>query len=69
VNYYRTTHQSEWAMDIRFPRAEDLKRLYPLLLQHATTTFGSPDMLRFLGKRVGLDGQVPPSYNGELSSF
>ena len=68
VNYYWTTHQSEWAMDIRFPQAEDLKRLYPLLLQHAMTTFGSPDVLRFLGKRVGLDGQVPPSYHGELFS-
>jgi hypothetical protein len=68
VNYYWTTHQSETAVDIRFPRGEDLKRLYPLLLQHAMTTFGSPDVLRFLGKRVGLDGQVPPSYNGELFS-
>ncbi len=68
VNYYWTTHQSEWAIDIRFPQAEDLKRLYPLLLQHAMTTFGSPDVLRFLGKRVGLDGQVPQSYNGELFS-
>jgi len=68
VNYYWSTHQSETAVDIRFPRGEDLKRLYPLLLQHAMTTFGSPDVLRFLGKRVGLDGQVPPSYNGELFS-
>jgi hypothetical protein len=68
VNYYWSTHQSEWAIDIRFPQAENLKRLYPLLLQHAMTTFGSPDVLRFLGKRVGLDGQVPQSYNGELFS-
>ena len=68
MNYYWTTHQSETAVDIRFPRSEDLKRLYPLLLQHAMTTFGSPNVLRFLGKRVGLDGQVPPSYNGELFS-
>src|ERR1017187_2355064 len=42
VNYYWSTHQSESAIDIRFPQAEDLKRLYPLLLQHAMTTFGSP---------------------------
>ena len=68
VNYYWSTHQSEWAIDIRFPQAENLKRLYPLLLQHAMTTFGSPDVLRFLGKRVSLDGQVPQSYNGELFS-
>jgi DNA-binding HxlR family transcriptional regulator len=68
VNYYWTTHQSEWAIDIRFRLAEDLKRLYPMLLQHAMTTFGSPDVLRFLGKRVRLDGAVPLSYNGELFS-
>ena len=68
VNYYWSTHQSESAIDIRFPQAEDLKRLYPLLLQHAMTTFGSPDVLRFLGKRVRLDGQVPQSFNGELFS-
>jgi hypothetical protein len=68
VNYYWSTHQSETAIDIRFPRGEDLKRLYPLLLQHAMTTFGSPDVLRFLGKRVRLDGQVPQSFHGELFS-
>lgn len=68
VNYYWTTHQSEWAIDLRFPRQEDLKRLYPLLLRHALTTFGSPDVLRFLGKRARLDGQVPQSYSGELCS-
>ncbi len=68
VNYYWTTHQSEWAVDIRFPRSEDLKRLYPILVQHGMTTFGAPDVLRFLGKRIGLDGQVPQSYNGELFS-
>ncbi len=68
VNYYWTTHQSEWAIDIRFPRQQDLQRLYPLWLNHALTTFGSPDVLRFLGKPVRLDGQVPQSFSGELFS-
>lgn len=68
VNYYWTTHQSEWAVDLRFRRQEDLKGLYPVLLRHALTTFGSPDVLRFLGKRARLDGQVPQSYSGELFS-
>jgi hypothetical protein len=66
VNYYWTTHASEWAIDLRFPRQPDLKRLYPLLVQHGITTFSSPDVLRFLGKRVPLDGQLPPGYEGEL---
>lgn len=68
VNYYWTTHQSEWAMDIRFPRQEELRRLYPALLRHAITTFGSPNVLRFLGKPTRLDGSVPNWYHGELFS-
>jgi hypothetical protein len=68
VNYYWTTHQSEWAMDIRFPKPEDLRRLYPALLSHAITTFGSPNVLRFLGKPTRLDGSVPQWYSGELFS-
>ena len=55
-------------MDFRFRKADDLKRLYPALLRHAITTFGSPDVLRFLGKRVRRDGQVPQAYQGELFS-
>ena len=66
VNYYWTTRESEWAIDLRFPRAEDLRRLYPLLVQHGITTFSSSDVLRFLGKRVPLQGQLPPGYEGEI---
>jgi hypothetical protein len=66
VNYYWTTHQSEWAIDLRFPKQEDLRRLYPALLRHAITTFGSPNVLRFLGKPTRLDGEVPRWYHGEL---
>jgi hypothetical protein len=66
VNYYWTTHQSEWAMDVRFPQQEDLRRLYPALLRHAITTFGSPSVLRFLGKPTPLDGSVPRHYRGGI---
>lgn len=68
VHYYWTTHQSEWAVDARFRRPTDLKRWYPVLIQHGMTTFGSPDVLRFLGKRVPLSGQLRADYNGELFS-
>lgn len=68
VNYYWTTHQSEWAVDFRFPKSEDLQRLYPILVEQGMTTFGAPDVLRFLGKRMGLEGQVPRNYEGELFS-
>jgi hypothetical protein len=68
VNYYWTTLESEWAIDTRFERQQDLKRLYPLLLQHGMTTFASPDVLRFLGRRVPSDGRPPAGYEGELFS-
>jgi DNA-binding HxlR family transcriptional regulator len=68
VKYYWTTHQSEWAIDIRFPKQEELRRLYLALLGHAITTFGSPNVLRFLGKPTRLDGSVPRWYSGELFS-
>jgi len=68
VDYYWTTPESEWAIDVRFPRAEDLKRLYPLMLQHGMTAFGSTDVMKYLGKRVAADGHLPPGYEGELFS-
>lgn len=68
VNYYWTTLESEWAIDVRFERQDDLKRFYPLLLQHGITTFGSGDVLRFLGRRVASDGRPPVNYEGELFS-
>jgi hypothetical protein len=32
------------------------------------TNFSSPDVMRFLGKRVNLDGNVPGTFNGELTN-
>lgn len=58
VNYNWTTFSSEWATDVRFEQAPDLQRLYPLLIQHGMTTFGSGDILRFLGQKVSLQGGV-----------
>lgn len=68
VHYYWTTHQSEWASDIIFREPAVLRRLYPILIRHALTTFGSPEVMRFLGHRTRLDGRVPQSFHGELSS-
>jgi hypothetical protein len=52
----------------RFPKQESLRRLYPALLGHAITTFGGPNVLRFLGKPTRLDGKAPRWYSGELFS-
>lgn len=68
VNYYWSTYQSEWAADVVFREAAALRRLYPRLVHHAMTTFGSTDVMRFLGRRLPLSGQVPTRFVGEVVS-
>lgn len=68
LSYYWSTYQSEWASDIVFGRAEQLRRLYPLLLHHAMTTFRSPDVLRFLGKKPTAVGEVNGHVAAEVTS-
>ena len=45
-----------------------LRRLYPRLLQHAITTFGSTDVMRFLGRQIPLNGDLPKRFTGEVVS-
>jgi hypothetical protein len=45
-----------------------LPRRYPRLLHHAVTTFGSADVMRFLGRRVPLSGRVRRNFGGEVVS-
>jgi hypothetical protein len=68
ASYYWSTYQSEWAIDLTFRTAEDLRGLYPRLLQHAMTTFGSTDVMRFLGRRLPLSGAIPTRFRGEVIS-
>jgi len=68
VDYYWTTYQSEWAIDVRFPRAEVLRRLYPRLVRYGVTVLGCRDVLRFLGRPLRRDGEVPKSFRGEVVS-
>jgi len=56
MKYYWSCTQSEWASDIVFRNPEQLRQLYPQLVQLAMTSFSSPDILRFMGKRVKRDG-------------
>jgi hypothetical protein len=66
VRYYWSTHQSEWATDVLFRDRRTLAGLYPRLVHHATMTFRSPDVLRFLGKSVPPDGRLPPRLAAEV---
>ena len=68
ASYYWSTYQSEWATDLVFRHPTVLKRLYPLLLQHAMTTFASPDVMCFLGHKVPLQGGVHGNFQGEVRS-
>lgn len=62
-DYYWSTYQSEWATDLLFENAEALASIYPGLVRHATLHFGSPDVMRFLGRK-GLHGR----FEGESTS-
>ena len=68
LQYYWSTYQSEWATDVVFRRREDLQRLYPLWIQHALTNFGSPQVMRFLGKKLTRQEQVPGQVRAEIVS-
>jgi hypothetical protein len=68
LHYYWSTYQSEWATDLVFRDGATLRRLYPRLLHHAVTTFGSADVMRFLGRRLPLNGTVPTRFAGEAVS-
>jgi hypothetical protein len=50
LEYYWSAEETEWATDVLFRSPEDLASVYPNLVHHAITTFGSPDTLRFLGQ-------------------
>ena len=66
AEYYWSAYQSEWATDIMFRGPEDLARLYPSLVYHAVATFSSPDVLRFLGRRIPPQGTIPHAFTGEV---
>lgn len=51
VAYYWSAWQSEWATDLMFKSAGILAEIYPALVMHGITTFSSPDVMRFLGRR------------------
>jgi hypothetical protein len=68
VDYYWSTYQSEWASDVMFCDAASLARLYPKLVHHGLTTFSSPDVMRFLGRRIAPEGRVPPALKAAVVS-
>ena len=52
MDYYWSAYQSEWATDLCFKDQASLARIYPALTKHAMLHFQSPDVMRFLGRKV-----------------
>jgi hypothetical protein len=63
-SYYWSLQESEFATDVLFQTPADLAAIYPALARHAIEAFGSEDVLRFLGRRMGgrSTGEVTSSY-------
>lgn len=54
LEYYWTVAESEYATDVMFRDRAALQRIYPALVHHSMMSFGSEQVLRFLGrKQVG----------------
>jgi hypothetical protein len=69
LSYYWSVSESEYASDVLFGRAEELARLYPSLVHHAVSSFSSPDVMRFLGRKVPTQaGRVRGNFKGEIVS-
>jgi hypothetical protein len=59
-----------YASDVMFREAATLRRLYPRIVHHAITSFGSTEVLRFLGRRASDDGgsRTGRPFEGEVTS-
>lgn len=68
VSYYWTIPESEYATDVVFRRQEDLRRLYALMVRHGIVNLSSPDVLRFLGRKIADGSPVPDQYSEEVCS-
>ena len=68
LSYYWSARQSEWATDVMFRDAPTLAALMPRLVQHGMTTFSSPEVMRFLGRKVPATGRVDGRFAGQVVS-
>jgi len=66
ANYYWSVSESEWATDVCFGGGMELQRLFPHYLEHAMTSFGSGDVMKFLGHKVNADGSIHGNFQGEV---
>jgi hypothetical protein len=68
MRYFWTCQDSEWATDLVFRQAAELRRLVPRLLHLGVVSFSSPDVLRFMGKKVSRQGNAAGGLKLPLST-
>lgn len=69
LEYYWSSAETEYASDVLFTKPDALARIYPSLVHHAVRSFGSADVMRFLGRKVTpKTGRVCPQFQGEIIS-
>lgn len=67
-SYYWSIDQSEFATDLMFKSPAALAAIYPALIHYGIRHFGSPEVLRFLGRSVPTHGHVHRLYQGEVET-
>jgi hypothetical protein len=67
-SYYWSIDQSEYATDLMFKTPAKLAAIYPALVHHGIRHFGTPEVLRFLGRTVPAHGHVHRSLQGEIET-
>lgn len=67
-SYYWSIDQSEYATDLMFRTPDALAAIYPTLVHHGIRHFGTPEVLRFLGRVVPAHGRVHRRYQGEVET-
>jgi hypothetical protein len=60
LEYYWSTSQTEWATDVMFKNRSSLAPIYSAIIPHALSSFSSPDVMKFLGRKL------MPTYRGEV---
>lgn len=68
TEYYWSAEESEWATDVMFDSPQSLAELYPRLIRHGIEHLGSPDVMRFLGRKPPAHGGVNGHFTGQVVS-
>ena len=67
--YYWSVEASEWATDVMFKDVPALSRLYPQLVRFAMENLKSPDILRFLGRKLPAQAEVTSDFKHRLEGI